>query len=180
MYIFQGLHKALINIHKMAQGARRALLATLMVTVVVVPHFTAQPPSVDKSIEKDRTNRQSAIKAGRQVATTPKWGFFGTIFHLILEQINDTKSAYNQINEEVNSRFSNDNSLKKMPQAATNGSTEAPKLSRTEFLKVLDRNLKGLARLRNLEWREAKKDTLTNLRGYKDEIFRGKNNAKTK
>lgn len=38
-----------------------------------------------------------------------------------------------------------------------NGTTETPKISRAEFLRILDRNLKGLARLRNLEWREAKK-----------------------
>ncbi|CAH2989420.1 unnamed protein product [Chilo suppressalis] len=92
----------------MAQGARRALLAVLMVAAVIIPHFTAQPPSADKSIEKDRTNRQTAIKAGKQVATTPKWGFFGTIFHLILEQINDTKSAYNQITDQVNTQFVDD------------------------------------------------------------------------
>ncbi|RVE41368.1 hypothetical protein evm_013984 [Chilo suppressalis] len=161
----------------MAQGARRALLAVLMVAAVIIPHFTAQPPSADKSIEKDRTNRQTAIKAGKQVATTTKWGFFGTIFHLILEQINDTKSAYNQITDQVNTQFVDDT---KPNSATSNGSTETPKLSRTEFLKVLDRNLKGLARLRNLEWREAKKDTWTNLRGYKDEIFNGKKNGKRK
>lgn len=35
--------------------------------------------------------------------------------------------------------------------------TQTPKISRQEFLKILDRNLKGLARLRDLEWREARK-----------------------
>lgn len=38
-----------------------------------------------------------------------------------------------------------------------NGTAEAAKITRAEFLKILDRNFKGLARLRNLEWREARK-----------------------
>lgn len=43
------------------------------------------------------------------------------------------------------------------PDPSNNGTTESPKITRAEFLKILDRNLKGLSRLRNLEWREAKK-----------------------
>ncbi|VVC87488.1 unnamed protein product [Leptidea sinapis] len=38
--------------------------------------------------------------------------------------------------------------------------TESNKITRQEFLKILDRNLKGLARLRSLEWREAKKESI--------------------
>lgn len=40
---------------------------------------------------------------------------------------------------------------------STNGTTPTPRITRAEFLKILERNLIGLARLRNLEWREAKK-----------------------
>lgn len=43
------------------------------------------------------------------------------------------------------------------PDPANNGTTESTTISRSEFLKILDRNLKGLARLRSLEWREARK-----------------------
>lgn len=43
------------------------------------------------------------------------------------------------------------------PDPSNNGTTETPKITRAEFLRILDRNLKGLNRLRNLEWREAKK-----------------------
>ncbi|XP_063821312.1 uncharacterized protein LOC135071455 [Ostrinia nubilalis] len=164
----------------MAQGSRRLVLAALMVVTIMAPHFSAQPPTAEKSIEKDRTQRQAAVKAGKQVATTPKWGFFGTIFHLILEQINDTKSAYTQISDLLTNQFVDDNAVTNSPAPSTNGSTETPKISRQEFLKILDRNLKGLARLRNLEWREAKKDSMANLRGYKDEIFRGKKSSKRK
>lgn len=45
----------------------------------------------------------------------------------------------------------------KPPPTDNNGTTESPKITRSEFLKIIDRNLKGLNRLRNLEWKEAKK-----------------------
>uniref|UniRef100_A0A2H1VWI8 SFRICE_025092 n=1 Tax=Spodoptera frugiperda TaxID=7108 RepID=A0A2H1VWI8_SPOFR len=134
----------------------------------------------DEIIEKDRNARQSAIRAGRHVAGAPKRGFFGTIFHVILEQINDTKSAYNQISDLVNNQFADDNAVTTTPDPSNNGTTESPKITRAEFLKILDRNLKGLSRLRNLEWREAKKDSAANIRMYKDEIFRGKKARSTR
>lgn len=41
--------------------------------------------SAEESINRDRTARKRAILVGNNVVTKPKWGFFGTIFHLILE-----------------------------------------------------------------------------------------------
>ncbi|XP_013191205.2 uncharacterized protein LOC106135459 [Amyelois transitella] len=159
----------------MAFSRHGFILSMFVIIAIIAPQFTAVPPTAEKFINKDRTNRQAAIKAGKQVPTTPKWGFFGTVFHLILEQINDTKSAYNQISELVNNQFSDDNAVTKAPNPSNNSTTEAPKISRAEFLKILDRNLKGLARLRNLENRIARQDTMANLRRYKDEIFGKKN-----
>ncbi|GBP60787.1 Mariner Mos1 transposase [Eumeta japonica] len=147
---------------------RGAVLVVLMVALAV--QLTAQPPTAEEAIARDRTARQAAVKAGRLVATKPKWGFFGTIFHLILEQVNDTKSAYNQISDLVNSQFSDNDPTTTLPPDS-NATTRAPKITRAEFLKILDRNLKGLQRLRSLEWREAMKDSMANLRGYKNEIF---------
>ncbi|KAF9421577.1 hypothetical protein HW555_002510 [Spodoptera exigua] len=95
--------------------------------------------TADEIIEKDRNARQSATRAGRHVAGTPKRGFFGTIFHVILEQINDTKSAYNQISDLVNSQFADDNAVTTTPDPSNNGTTETPKITRAEFLKILDR-----------------------------------------
>ncbi|XP_072943932.1 uncharacterized protein [Epargyreus clarus] len=131
-------------------------------------------PTADMSIGKDRIFRESALRAGRRVAEKPKWGFFGTVFNLILEQINDTKSAYGQISDLVNNQFIDDNAVTMKPDASSNGTTESTKISRSDFLGILDRNLKGLARLRNLEWREAKKDSWTNLQTYWGELFGGK------
>ncbi|XP_073958503.1 uncharacterized protein [Choristoneura fumiferana] len=152
------------------------VLAALTIIAVVLPCFTGQPPTAEESIGKDRNLRQTADKIGKRVAHTPKWGFFGTIFHLILEQVNDTKSAYTQISDLVNGQFSDDQQVKPSPtiDPSGNGTTPTPKISRAEFLKILDRNLKGLARLRNLEWREAKKDSRANVQRYKEEIFGGK------
>nr|XP_034831263.1 uncharacterized protein LOC117988250 [Maniola hyperantus]XP_034831272.1 uncharacterized protein LOC117988250 [Maniola hyperantus]XP_034831281.1 uncharacterized protein LOC117988250 [Maniola hyperantus] len=145
------------------------------ITVAVVAHLVAaQPPLADESIGKDKAIRQSLIRAGKNVATKPKWGFFGTVFNLILEQINDTKSAYNQVSDLVNNQFVNENAVTVTPDTSTNGTTETPKITRTEFLRILDRNLKGLARLRNLEWREARKDSWSNIQGYWNEVFAGK------
>ncbi|XP_063395231.1 uncharacterized protein LOC134680112 [Cydia fagiglandana] len=152
------------------------VLAAITIIAVAVPCFTAQPPSADESPAKDRTIRQ-AVQARKRVAQTPKWGFFGTIFHVILEQVNDTKSAYNQISDLVNGQFTDDQpgvTAAPAPDPADNGTTPTPKISRAEFLKILERNLKGLQRLRQLEWREAKKDSMANIQRYKEEIFGGK------
>ncbi|KAI5640542.1 hypothetical protein NE865_07087 [Phthorimaea operculella] len=111
------------------------------------------PPTAENSIAKDRIFR---LSAGKSVAKPVQLGFFGTIFHLILEQINDTKSAYNQVSELLGNQFTDDNAPTSTPDPTGNETTtESTKISRQEFLKILDRNLKGLARLRALEWREA-------------------------
>ncbi|XP_045448158.1 uncharacterized protein LOC123656531 [Melitaea cinxia] len=158
----------------MAQYYTYLILATFVFIADVVPLVAAQPPLANESIGKDRALRQSLLKAGRNVATKPKWGFFGTIFNLILEQINDTKSAYGQISDLVNNQFIDEKAVTVIPAAPNNGTTPTPKITRSEFLKILDRNLKGLTRLRNLEWREAKKDSWSNVHGYWNEIFGGK------
>ncbi|CAH2050365.1 unnamed protein product, partial [Iphiclides podalirius] len=154
------------------QSSRCAALSALLIATVLILPATAQPPTADASINKDRTLRLVSIKAGKNVAKTPQKGFFGTIFGLILEQINDTKSAYSQISELVNNQFVDDNAAP--PLNTTNGTSDATKITIGEFLKILDRNLKGLARLRNLEWREARKDSWTNLVNYKNEVFSAK------
>ncbi|XP_049881860.1 uncharacterized protein LOC126377869 [Pectinophora gossypiella] len=157
----------------MAQGTcgtdvTRAIAALLLVAVLAAHYAHAQPPTADKSIAKDRIFR---LSAGKTVAKPVKLGFFGTIFHLILEQVNDTKSAYNQISDLVGNQFTDDNVVTPEPEPVNGTTTESTKISRQEFLKILDRNLKGLARLRALEWREARKDSWANLQGYKNELF---------
>ncbi|KPI94840.1 hypothetical protein RR46_11844 [Papilio xuthus] len=165
----------------MSQKLYIFVVGAIVIAVAALP-AAAQPvsrslvhnahPTADGSISKDRALRYVTLKAGKNVATTPQRGFFGTIFNLILEQINDTKSAYSQISGLVNNQFA-DNDDKSKPNA-NNGTAEAGKITRAEFLKILDRNFKGLARLRNLEWREARKDSWANLVEYKNEIFSGK------
>ncbi|XP_023939486.1 uncharacterized protein LOC112046887 [Bicyclus anynana] len=158
----------------MGRSYQCEVLAVFVIVAVVAQLVAAQPPLADDSIGRDKAVRQSLLRAGKNVATKPKWGFFGTIFNLILEQINDTKSAYNQVSDLVNNQFVDDNAVSSMPDSPTNGTTETPKITRSEFLRILDRNLKGLARLRNLEWREARKDSWANAQGYWNEIFAGK------
>ncbi|XP_013135306.1 PREDICTED: uncharacterized protein LOC106100808 isoform X2 [Papilio polytes] len=155
----------------MSQKFYLVVFGAIVIAAAVLP-AAAQPPTADASISKDRALRYVTLKAGKNVATTPQRGFFGTIFSLIVEQINDTKSAYNQISGLVNNQFA-DNDDKSKPKP-NNGTAEAAKITRAEFLKILDRNFKGLARLRNLEWREARKDSWANLVEYKNEIFSGK------
>ncbi|XP_022129362.1 uncharacterized protein LOC111003258 [Pieris rapae] len=147
------------------------ILGSILIVAVIATLANAQPPTADESIGRDRIQRQSSLRAGKSVAIKPKWGFFGTIFNVILEQINDTKSAYNQISELVNNQFVDEKEVIPPPDESNNATTPSPKITRKEFLNILDRNLKGLARLRNLEWREAKKDSWNNLQGYWNELF---------
>ncbi|CAH0724837.1 unnamed protein product, partial [Brenthis ino] len=151
------------------------LALTTLIIAAVALLVSAQPPLANESIGKDKALRGSLLRAGKNVATKPKWGFFGTVFNLIVEQINDTKSAYSQISDLVNKQFIDDNqAVTGTPDKPNNGTTESPKITRSEFLRIIDRNLKGLARLRNLEWRESKKDSWSNVQGYWNEIFAGK------
>lgn len=41
-------------------------------------------PTANGAIQNDRQSRHIATKFGKNVASTPKWGFFGTIFQLIV------------------------------------------------------------------------------------------------
>lgn len=170
LYIYF-LQIGFIKLGIMANRLRISVLVSLMIIALVTSQLTSQPSTADKSINRDRITRKAPVNT-RSIHAKPKWGFFGTIFHLILEQVNDTKSAYNQISDLVNNQFSDD---KRPPQptTASNGTTETPRISRAEFLNILDRNLKGLRRLRDLEWREAWKDSKANLVGYKNEAFGG-------
>ncbi|XP_045528245.1 uncharacterized protein LOC123716516 [Pieris brassicae] len=147
------------------------ILASILIVAVIATLANAQPPTAEESIGQDRFQRQSSVRAGKSAAIKPKWGFFGTIFSVILEEINDTKSAYNQISELVNNQFVDEKVVIPPPDKSNNGTSPSPKITRKEFLNILDRNLKGLARLRNLEWREAKKDSWNNIQGYWNELF---------
>ncbi|XP_041975268.1 uncharacterized protein LOC121730332 [Aricia agestis] len=159
--------------------SRTVVLFVVLAVAAAAPMAAAQRNTADSSIAKDRVFRQSVLSTGKNVPAKPKWGFFGTIFTVILEQINETKSAYNQISDLVNNNFADDNAVPATTDATTN-TTEATKITRKEFLQILDRNLKGLARLRNLEWREAKKDSRANLKEYWNEIFSGKKTRSTR
>lgn len=57
--------------------------------------YTLQPLA-NESIGKDRLIRQSLLKSGKNVAIKPKWGFFGTVFNLILEVSWVTKLFFNK------------------------------------------------------------------------------------
>ncbi|VVD02109.1 unnamed protein product [Leptidea sinapis] len=90
---------------KMKSKNGQCILCCLVVIAAFVPLIAAQQTTADESINKDRSLRQISSRTGQSVAVKPKWGFFGTIFNVILEQINDTKSAYNQISELVGNQI---------------------------------------------------------------------------
>lgn len=168
----RGIQNANIK-EEMAHVIKYYLLIVFLFIAIVSPHVPIQPLTADIT-EKNRSARHLLFKSVNNVSQTAERGFLGTIFNIISEQINDIKSAYSQITDLVSKQFIDENVVTLAPDLSDNVTTKAPRLTRREFLRILDRNLKGLARLRNLEWREAMKDSSANLKAYKEEIFRGK------
>ncbi|KAJ8927978.1 hypothetical protein NQ314_019504, partial [Rhamnusium bicolor] len=92
-------------------------------------------------------------------------GFFRTLFSVIYEQWNDTRNTFGTVNKLINDNFVPENApvSNEVTEATTASdpnitTTEAPfRISRTEFNKIVRRNLRGLQRLYNIELQDALK-----------------------
>ncbi|XP_044748687.1 uncharacterized protein LOC123309570 [Coccinella septempunctata] len=110
-------------------------------------------------------NMQSSTTKAPPKRTTPRTGFFKTLFQVGYEQWTDTRNTLGKINTMLN-----DNFLPEGAAAATVVTTEssdpnatttkAPyRISRNELGRILRRNVKGLVRLFNLELDDALKQS---------------------
>ncbi|XP_046615834.1 uncharacterized protein LOC124303087 isoform X1 [Neodiprion virginianus] len=145
--------------------------------------------SLEGKIIAKTTDREEIKRGVRQVSSQQKPGVVLTLARLAFEKVNDTKSAVNQIGAIVNSNLSPDVSSTSRPSTTssattsvtgtlidanttmTTTTTEAPfVLTRSELLGIIRRNLRGLVRLFNIEWREALSQSQVSVRDFQRDL----------
>ncbi|KAF5289929.1 hypothetical protein FQA39_LY14938 [Lamprigera yunnana] len=154
----------------------RSILVYLISFMVV----TLQNSQNSKRIE----NRNRITTAPTEVPLRGKRGFIITktkpgplrqIFSVFYEQWNDTRFTTNNLNRILNDQFLPENAsliTSTTPTANTNVSTKPPpyKVTRSELIRILRRNLKGLVRLYNIEFKDAIKQSEINSREHKQNV----------
>ncbi|KAL3265264.1 hypothetical protein HHI36_009477 [Cryptolaemus montrouzieri] len=88
--------------------------------------------------------------------------FSNSFFTIIDEQWADTQNTLNKISKMLNDNFLPENAASTTPSSTTESSdpnvtTKKPpyRITRSEFMKILNRNVKGLRRLFDIELKEA-------------------------
>jgi len=144
--------------------------------------------------------KTTGTQQGRLARQNPKKqrpGFFWTIAKVTYETFNDTRSAIKQIGQIVNEGIAPDQPKKKPSSAnlkkplvamkttannnkagntttvttqATPTTTEAYKLSRTQLQSLVRRNVLGLVRLFNIEWRDAINESKNSVREFRSDL----------
>ncbi|XP_046742776.1 uncharacterized protein LOC124409288 isoform X2 [Diprion similis] len=142
----------------------------------------------DKIIAKATVPEE--IKRGvRQISSQQKPAAVFTLARLAFEKVNDTKSAVNQIGAIISSNISPDVPSTSRPSITTSAATsvsstlsdanttmtttttEAPfVLTRSALLGIIRRNLRGLVRLFNIEWREALNQSQVSVRDFQRDL----------
>ncbi|XP_015593228.1 uncharacterized protein LOC107266835 [Cephus cinctus] len=136
---------------------------------------------------------EDAKRVARQIQKQ-RPGFLWTLARVAFESFNDTRSAFKQIGELVNDNFAPETTTSRTSVTSntivssttvasttvddsnsnvtttTSTTTETPKLTRTEFQGIVRRNLRGLIRLFNIEWRDAINDSKISVREFQRDL----------
>ncbi|KAB0799592.1 hypothetical protein PPYR_07472 [Photinus pyralis] len=141
----------------------RSILLYLVSFIVVCLHLTPNSAHTkDLGALPPGKEDQSRGKRGF-VITKSKPGPLRQVFGIFYEQWNDTRFTLNSINKLFNDQFLPENAslTTTTPAAPTNVTTKPPpfKITRSELLRILRRNIKGLSRLYNLELEDALKQS---------------------
>ncbi|KAJ3631480.1 hypothetical protein MTP99_012605 [Tenebrio molitor] len=147
----------------------RLLIRSLLLFLITTCFALALQSSAPTKLNKLPSSQQIA-RDKRLIKKSP--GFIRTLFSVVYEQWADTKNTINKVSGLVNDNFAPENApltevttVSSDPNATT---TEAPfKLTRSEFNRILRRNLKGLVRLFNIELQDALKVSEVNYAQYR-------------
>ncbi|XP_065158734.1 uncharacterized protein [Atheta coriaria] len=165
----------------MTRVFNRTLLFLLVVTTLVAisVQFSEDVAAGDANNDDGEISKKFMVASTlhkrhkRMKRASRKPGFFRTLFSVVFDQYNDTKYTINKISSLVNDNFLPENAP---PVVSTTPSsidpnvstTKAPyKITRSEFNRIVQRNLRGLARLYNIELRDALKQSDKNWAEYK-------------
>ncbi|CAH2006575.1 unnamed protein product [Acanthoscelides obtectus] len=108
--------------------------------------------------ENDKDIPKHVTGAPRVKRATRRPGFFKTLFSVMFEQWNDTKNTIQSVNKQVNDNFLPEDYVPTPPPKDSN-TTEPFRITRKEFNKIIQRNLRGIRRLYDLELKEALKQS---------------------
>ncbi|KAL1509529.1 hypothetical protein ABEB36_004245 [Hypothenemus hampei] len=128
-------------------------------------NYESHEPDTKFQVSKGNSNFERVKRD-----THHKPGFFKTLFSVIGEQYSDTKNTFRKVNEMINDNFLPENALVTETTIASDSNsttTKAPyKITRTEFNKIIRRNLRGLMRLFNIELQDALKQSKVTRKEY--------------
>ncbi|KAK5643121.1 hypothetical protein RI129_006966 [Pyrocoelia pectoralis] len=140
----------------------RSILLYLVSFIVVCLHLTPNSAHPKDLVTSPSQHEDSTRGKRGFVVTKNKPGPIRQVFGIVYEQWNDTRFTLNSISKLFNEQFLPENaSLTTTPAPATNVSTRAPpyRITRSELIRILRRNIKGLARLYNIELKDALKQS---------------------
>jgi len=148
---------------------RSILGRSLFLFIIVAISIQIQSTEIEDTKKNGHYGRLEENYRFKRATRRP--GFFKTLFSVIFEQWNDTKQTYSKINNMINDNFLPENAppIETTTNSNPNISTTTPayKITRSEFNRILRRNLKGLVRLYNIELRDALKQSDRNYAEFR-------------
>ncbi|XP_017766351.1 PREDICTED: uncharacterized protein LOC108555287 [Eufriesea mexicana] len=160
----------------------------------ILDKLLSEDPS-EKDLEingvKDRIITEESKRVVRAVKKH-KPGFFWTLAKITFESINDTRSAIKQISEMINNSIASDSATQSSMMSGsltaadstsagsnvttvnnneTTTTTQAPAaLTRSGLQSLIRRNVLGLVRLFNIEWKDALNQSETNVQEFQRDL----------
>ncbi|XP_023287477.1 uncharacterized protein LOC105703949 [Orussus abietinus] len=156
--------------------------------------------AIEDQVMAESKAHEEAKRVARQIRYPTRPGFFWTLGRVIFETFNDTRSAVQQINAILSNNFASETTQRPTssnplisstitPASTTNGpgennnetstnvtqrvttTTAAPfRLTRTELQGLIRRNLRGLVRLFNIEWRDALNQSQVSVNEFRRDL----------
>ncbi|CAO1386432.1 unnamed protein product [Diamesa serratosioi] len=150
-------------------------LVILLLTSMVMSELSSK----DEMKQSRQVVRGKEHARHKRAALKPL-GFFGKIAFmggLLFQQYNDTSNSLGRIRDILYDNFS-DTATKKPPSASDvttsepgETTTEKYRISRAEFGKILNKNLRGIRKLMRIELADAKNQSRFSIAEYKQEYY---------
>ncbi|CAG9861569.1 unnamed protein product [Phyllotreta striolata] len=151
----------------------RVIFQILLLCIVGIYLATSAEIRQQHKYKRATTNSTNSTLKQRRKATTPKPGFFRTLFSVVYEQYQDTRDTIGTVNKLVNDNFlpENGSADTTTPVPGSNSTTtEDTRISRAEFNKIILRNLRGLRNLFQVELKQSLKQSETNYNEFRKNV----------
>ncbi|XP_028128916.1 uncharacterized protein LOC114325156 [Diabrotica virgifera virgifera] len=128
----------------------------------------------DELTQYETRNSPPLARAERATKTTPRPGFFNTLFSVLYEQWDDTRKTSGAVSKAVNDNFlpEGKNGATPPPTVVNGTTTEETRITRTELQKILLRNLRGIQKLFQVELNDALKESRKTYQDFNKNVSR--------